>query len=108
MLLLLKLLTLHFIGDFLLQSDWMATNKSKNWFALYVHAGVYSVCFAAYGFWFAMGIFCLHFLTDALTSRWTSKLWVANQRHWFFVVIGLDQLIHAWTLAGTAYWLGVQ
>jgi hypothetical protein len=40
---LLVMLTLHFIGDFLLQSDWMALNKSKNWDALSQHVLVYAL-----------------------------------------------------------------
>lgn len=66
----------------------------------------------------------LHILTDALTSQMTSALWFVQQfsvdkaavdgadcfygqynprlRHWFFVAIGVDQLLHylalAWTL----------
>lgn len=116
------LLVTHFIADFLLQTDWMALNKSKNRSALLCHTLVYSCCFLWCGPWFAMMTFLLHTLTDAVTSRWTSKLWFMelvwddrtgysrthwvlkepNPRHWFFVVIGLDQLIHGvsllWTL----------
>jgi hypothetical protein len=99
----LSLLVAHFVGDFLLQSDWMALNKSKDNLALTVHAAVYSACFL----WvspvtlFAAVVLGQHWLTDYVTSRITSRLWQANQRHWFFVVIGADQLIHYVTLAWT-------
>ena len=43
----------------------------------------------------------LHFATDWCTSRVTKRLWLAEQRHWFFVVIGLDQSIHMTCLLGT-------
>ena len=96
------LLILHFLGDFVLQSDWMAINKSKNWIALGIHCTVYSLVFAPfYGLTFAGITFATHFITDALTSRLTSKLFQAGERHWFFVAIGGDQLIHAITLALT-------
>lgn len=124
----ISLLGLHFLGDFLLQSDWMALNKSKSWLALYLHVLVYSLCFLPFGMAFVGITFLLHFLTDAITSRITSRLWFIehlpmgdglikvlrstygyevnpfvasfnNKRHWFFVVIGLDQLIHFACLA---------
>lgn len=105
----LSLLTLHFLGDFILQSDWMALNKSKQWDVLAIHAGVYSACFLWWGFHFVALTFALHFMVDCVTSRLTSNLWfmeevptgegwwtvkTPNPRHWFFVMIGLDQLIH--------------
>lgn len=117
----------HFIGDFLLQSDWMALNKSKNWRALCLHCLVYSLCFFWLGWVFVLVTFLLHLLTDAVTSRVTSKLWFVDlfarynegtptkypwfanvnmkKRHWFFVMIGLDQLIHLVTLEATLKWL---
>lgn len=123
------MLTAHFVGDFLLQSDWMATNKSKRLDALAFHAGCYSVCFLPWGPWFAIATFGLHFAQDAITSRITSRLWfirttpavkgwrelseeVATEqtaywidwlptRHRFFVAIGADQLLHYWLLIWT-------
>lgn len=97
----LSLLLVHFVADFVLQSDWMATNKSKRWDALTAHVTVYATSFLFWGLEFAVVTYALHFLTDAITSRITSRLWQANQRHWFFVAIGADQLIHAACLAWT-------
>lgn len=120
----ISLLTVHWIADFLFQTDWMALNKSKSWKALCTHTLVYSLCFIWLGWSFVLATFFLHTLTDAVTSRATSKLWfferawtdcvgkcvpdhgtcwkyVEGRRHWFFVVIGLDQLIHGITLVLT-------
>lgn len=118
----ISLLTTHFIADFLFQTDWMALNKSKNWRALLWHTLVYSYCFLWCGLAFAIATLILHIITDAVTSRITSKLWFIDlkprigvtcrdpftmlaslkpTRHWFFVVIGLDQLIHGITLVLT-------
>lgn len=129
--LLVVAMTLHFVGDFVLQSDWMAQNKSKRWDALAFHCAVYSACFIGFGLAFSAALFVLHFITDAITSRMTSRLWffrredgiweqasftmpkhgrtlvnpwtpIERHRHWFFVVIGLDQWLHfvqiAWLL----------
>lgn len=35
----------HFVGDFILQSDWMVANKGRRWDAALVHAVVYTLPF---------------------------------------------------------------
>ena len=101
------LLLVHYVADFLLQNDWMAVNKSKHWGALTLHVAVYSLVFTLLlGWQFGLITFVTHFVTDAITSRWTRSLYYpVFKRHWFFCVIGLDQLIHAYTLSYTYYWL---
>lgn len=124
------LLAVHWIGDFFLQSHWMSVNKSKRNDALALHVGVYSsvlllasaVIFgpSAAVVFFGLLNAALHFATDYLTSRWSSRLWgeAFNAPHGlthyppkdkpihnFFVVIGIDQYIHQFTLAATMWWL---
>lgn len=36
---------LHFVGDYLLQNDWMAQQKTKDWFACTVHCVLYTLPF---------------------------------------------------------------
>ena len=113
---LLALLTTHFIADFVLQSDWMAQNKSKRWDALVAHVGVYTLTYLplALYWWgnspaalqFLVVTFVLHFFTDAITSRINSRLWAAKRVHAFFVGIGADQLSHAYALAFTLWLVG--
>lgn len=85
---------LHFIADFVFQSDWMAMNKSKRIWPLNIHIFVYMLCLLGFGFQFALLNGVLHWITDFFSSRVTSLLWAKQKRHWFFVVIGLDQAIH--------------
>ena len=105
----------HFICDFILQSDKMATNKSTSFSWLTVHVNAYSagLFFASYFilgarieaiYWVGVN-YILHWITDACTSRLTSYLWRREQRHWFFVAIGFDQVIHYACLFGTLGYL---
>lgn len=123
--LILQFLLAHWIADFVCQTHWQATNKSKNWWALASHVGVYTAVLAVSlltlavlvgGFvtvspgaivmmltptWFFTWVAlngALHFVTDAITSRVTARLWVKGDFHNFFVVVGLDQLVHYTTL----------
>jgi hypothetical protein len=97
----LALLVVHFVGDFLLQSTYMATRKATSWTALSWHVSVYSACFALWGLTFVALTWVTHFMTDAVTSRINARLWEFPQRRWFFVAVGADQLIHAATLGWT-------
>jgi len=120
--LIFALIIIHWIGDFVLQTHWQASNKSKNWWALSGHVATYTGALAiltsvtlliipglavtgiaAFISWVLLnGV--LHFATDAVTSRITSRLF-GKDWHNFFVVVGLDQVIHYVTLFATALWL---
>lgn len=112
----LALLFIHWVADFILQTHWQAQNKSKNNEALARHVGVYTLTLATAS-WFVFGTSydkwaafwalngLLHFCTDYFTSKWTSKLYAKQDWHNFFVIVGLDQLIHQFTLALTMIWL---
>ncbi len=130
LLMIAQVLFAHWVSDFVLQTHWMATNKSKNWLALGSHVLTYTVAIAflmltmstvlstvaiaydlpnsvifdmtpyAFALWVAVnGV--LHFVTDAVTSRLTAKLWAKGDMHNFFVVVGFDQMIHYFCLFGT-------
>lgn len=98
------LIWLHFVSDFLLQSDKMAINKSKSNKWLCLHVLIYSLPLLWFGWIFAAINGFLHFITDFITSRVTTKLY-ANHKHWFFVVIGLDQALHMSALILTLQYL---
>ena len=102
---LLILIWMHFIADFILQSNWMAQNKSKHNIPLLIHIGVYSLPFLYFSWEYALINGVAHLITDWFSSRATSKLWAEKKVHWFFVVVGLDQAIHMTTLILTYVWL---
>lgn len=105
------LLIVHWVADFVLQTHWQASNKSKRLDALARHVAIYTatlavssiILFGAMGAAFALVNGVLHFGTDYFTSRWSSRLWAKQDWHNFFVVIGFDQLIHQITLAATMW-----
>lgn len=99
--LLSAVLIAHFVGDFILQTDSMAMNKSTNNRWLLAHIGAYTLMLLVFGPVYAATNGLIHAAVDYNTSRWTSRLWKSGNRHGFFVVIGLDQLIHALVLVWT-------
>lgn len=94
----------HFVADFLLQTHWMASNKSKSVWPLLAHIAVYTtVLFFPFGWQFAVFNGFMHFVVDFITSKITAKLWSAGKVRPFFMVIGADQFAHAVCLILTAH-----
>ena len=116
----LLLIWVHFVADFILQSDWMARGKSKDSWILLTHVLIYTVPLLLLGIFFMLRIHIsigsplavhwalvngvLHFATDYVSSRITTKLWSEQKVHWFFVVIGCDQAVHMTCLVVTYYY----
>ena len=96
---------LHFIGDFVLQSDKMAIHKGRSVKFLGLHCLVYSVPLFLFGWQFAIVNGFAHFAVDFGTSRLSGYYFSIKKRHAFIVTIGFDQAIHMSFLVGTLLWL---
>lgn len=115
----LAIILIHWLADFVFQTDKMAKGKSKNWNDLLSHTGTYSFiwfCFVPFyvllnldtyvewtGTLFVLITFIAHTITDYFTSRLNSKLWAKGDVHNFFVSIGFDQVLHYTQLLLTYY-----
>ena len=110
------ILIIHWIADFILQTDSQAKDKSKEWKPLLQHTFNYSMVWLIVGMCvhlfimkfnfplFALITFIAHTITDYFTSRLNSKLWAEGKVHNFFVSIGFDQILHYVQLFLT-YWI---
>ena len=106
----------HWLGDFVMQSRDIAENKGKSNLVLAKHVLIYSSVFVQYALldkfifvgkgnhyslaqWipFILINAVLHFITDYVTSRMTTKAYQAGD------IIGIDQWIHATCLYMTWY-----
>ena len=116
---------IHWVADFVLQTDWQAQNKSKNNYALLSHTSNYSLVWLlpmclVFGvmkegattkwivwttLYFSIITFFAHTITDYFTSRLNSKLWSEGKVHYFFVSVGFDQVLHYGQLFLTYYFL---
>lgn len=112
----LFIIFVHWIADFVLQTDKQAKGKSKNWIDLLDHTLSYSLVWLIVGliflfyslikipiqstsnllniFYFVGVTFICHTVTDYFTSRLNSKLWIKGEVHNFFVSVGFDQFLH--------------
>jgi hypothetical protein len=94
----LLLIWIHFIADFVLQTDKIAINKSSDIRYLIYHCIIYSIPMLIFGLVFSIITGIIHFIVDFITSRLTTYFYKNNRRHLFFVVIGFDQSIHITSL----------
>ncbi len=85
---------IHFVADFILQSNHIATNKSKYTICLLEHCCIYSLPFFILGIKYALINGILHFVIDFFTSSMTTYFYGRDRRRAFFITIGCDQAIH--------------
>lgn len=69
--LLIKLVFCHLLGDYFLQTDFIAQSKGKNLYHLFVHCALYCVPFYL---WFGLGwnllfVFLTHLIIDYLKAH---------------------------------------
>lgn len=116
----------HFISDFPMQDSSWGAEKWHDSRVLLKHVVTYSLVWFAFlvmyqptyyspPVWYSFGAVCVftivtfitHLLTDYLTSKLMHKFWVEQRfgsaiPNWgFFTFLGIDQLIHMFTLFWT-------
>lgn len=99
---LFAILIIHWIADFVLQTDQQAKNKSKDSWALMAHTSIYSLIWliptyfvlSFNCFTFVLITFIAHTITDYFTSRLNTYLHKKGDIHNFFVSVGFDQILH--------------
>lgn len=122
-----SILVLHWIFDFIMQTDFQAKNKSRNIDALLGHTVTYSWCWVAVLFLFHFGYnyfrgvplhgtfynallfgvitFTAHTLTDYCTSKIVKNYFERGNYHTGFVWVGFDQILHYVQLILTYYFI---
>lgn len=75
------LIACHFIGDYVLQTDFLAKTKGNNFWHMIVHCFLYSVPFyVCFGFgWQIIVIFAVHVIVDMLKAKWHKIGYVTDQ-----------------------------
>ena len=86
-----KLAACHMIGDYVLQTDYLAKTKGDNWWHLIAHCVTYTVPFAvAFGTdWRIAALLVTHFVIDALKARWHAIGYVHDQISHMVVALAL-------------------
>lgn len=107
----LYILAVHYVGDFLLQTRWMALGKGKSALPLTVHVGVYTTTLFVGCLWWFESVWLamvyaglngmVHWCVDFVTSRCTTYAHAWGWNRVFFNVIGFDQLLHQLALGVT-------
>jgi len=128
------LIVIHYIADFMFQTENQAVGKSKSFEKLINHTFTYTVVFyvffllwfliglamnwnlgwslsGSHMYWFFPIIFVTHTIIDYFTSKITSKKFEKKQFYTgipnigAFSIIGLDQVLHYATIFATYYLL---
>lgn len=79
----------HLIGDYFLQSDFIAKTKGQNWYHLFVHCILYVVPFyIAFGLDLRLVIiFISHVIIDALKARYHAISYLGDQVIHYVIMI---------------------
>lgn len=118
----ISVLLIHFVSDFLYQTNNQTLNKGRSIKELLKHTSIYSVLsgcllqlmlqedmFGAQELllpiYFTLITFVTHTVVDFFTSKLTSKLWNDGYKQVNLILFGFDQIIHLIILFTTIYYL---
>lgn len=87
--LIITLIFCHLIGDYVLQTDFIAKTKGTNWYYLFVHCVLYCLpFFIVYGLtWQLLFVFIMHFVIDPLKARYNKINYVTDQLLHYIVML---------------------
>ena len=102
------LILLHFIADFICQSNMSITARGKDFWWLLVHIVAYTLTLfsgmmlgvlfmgfsAGMTFKFVSLLAVIHFFADYILGKISSHLWETKRHRWAFVIMGAEQFIH--------------
>lgn len=104
------LLAGHLVGDFLLQTRWMAENKTVTWPPLIAHSALYTAavtCFALIGgvfsVWLVAALFFSHLFLDkrGFVLWWCRNITKSAGTPW--LIVAADQGWHVVVLAACCF-----
>lgn len=77
----------HLIGDYVLQSDFIAKTKGSNWYHLFIHCALYCLPFyLVFGLTWQLGVvFLTHCIIDPLKARYQKISYVTDQVLHYFI-----------------------
>ena len=86
---LLVLVFCHLVGDYVLQSNFLATTKGSNWYHLFVHCALYCLpFFIVFGvMWQLACIFLTHLIIDSLKARYNKINYPVDQVLYYLVIL---------------------
>lgn len=87
--LIITLIFCHLIGDYVLQTDFIAKTKGTNWYHLFVHCVLYCLpFFIVYGLtWQLLFVFIMHFVIDPLKARYNKINYVTDRLLHYIVML---------------------
>ena len=106
----------HLVGDWILQNDWQAKNKSKSWWALITHVVVYHILILIVLLYYVGSqpsvyiAVALLALSHLILDRQTTIIWLMQHFHnsgngtperW--LMVAFDQALHIVLLGITAF-----
>lgn len=87
--LIITLIFCHLIGDYVLQTDFIAKTKGTNWYHLIVHCMLYCLpFFVIYGLtWQLLFIFIAHMVIDPIKARYNKINYITDQLLHYIVML---------------------
>ena len=104
----------HFVGDYVLQSRYLALSKGKEWYNMLVHCILYTGSISlvlikwtgGFPFWWLLWIFVSHWIVDSWKCRRLEEESESLGKWSKKAYLYLDQLYHSMVLASVLIWYG--